>query len=132
MNTQSTYTQFELVREMMETPIIIKNFKLKNADNVVAAIKKTGKIFFTGEGSSRIFPAKNVMYQARRMHLNLNMAAEGGRQAAEYKLDDSVVFVNGRSRCVDRLIYRIKSRNWHNCDSSSYRVNRIFLLCTAF
>ena len=117
MNTQSTYTQFALVREMMETPIIIKNFKLKNADNVVAAIKKTGKIFFTGEGSSRIFPAKNVMYQARRMHLNLNMAAEGGRQAAEYKLDDSVVFGasnSGQTKEVIALFDMLKGKGHKN------------------
>jgi glucosamine--fructose-6-phosphate aminotransferase (isomerizing) len=117
MNTQSAYTQFALAREMMETPGIIKNFKLKNADKVVAAIKKTGKIFFTGEGSSRIFPAKNAMYQAHRMGLNLNMAAEGGRQAEEYKLDDSVVFGasnSGQTKEVIALFDMLKGKGHKN------------------
>lgn len=117
MNTQSTYTQFALAREMLETPAIIKNFRLKNADSVAAAIKKTGKIFFTGEGSSRIFPAKNAMYLARRMGLNLNMAAEGGRQALEYKLDDSVVFGasnSGQTKEVIALFDILKGRGHKN------------------
>ena len=117
MNTQSAYTQFALVREMMETPAIIKNFKLKNTDSVVAAIKKTGKIFFTGEGSSRIFPAKNAMYQARRAGLNINMAAEGGRQAAEYKLNDSVVFGasnSGQTKEVIALFDMLKGKGHNN------------------
>ena len=117
MNTQSAYTQFALAREMMETPGIIKNFKFKNADKVVAAVCKTGRIFFTGEGSSRIFPAKNVMYQARRMGLNLNMAAEGGRQAAEYKLDDSVVFGasnSGQTKEVIALFDMLKGKGHKN------------------
>ncbi len=117
MNTQSAYTQYALVREMMETPAIIKNFKLKNADTVAAAIKKAGKIFFTGEGSSRIFPAKNAMVQARRMGLNLNMAAEGGRQALEYKLDDSVVFGasnSGQTKEVIALFDMLKSKGHKN------------------
>jgi glucosamine--fructose-6-phosphate aminotransferase (isomerizing) len=117
MNTQSAYTQFALVREMLQTPDILKNFKLKNADAPVAAIKKTGKIFFTGEGSSRIFPAKNAMMQARRMGLNLNMAAEGGRQAAEYNLDDAVVFGasnSGQTKEVIALFDMLKKKSHNN------------------
>ena len=117
MNTQSAYTQFALAREMMETPGIIKNFKFKNADKVVAAIKKTGKIFFTGEGSSRIFPAKNAMYLTRRMGLNFDMAAEGGRQALEYKLDDSIVFGasnSGQTKEVIALFDMLKGKGHKN------------------
>ena len=92
MNTTSKYAQFALVREMMETPGIIKNFNAGEISKVAAAIKKNGKVFFTGEGSSRIFPAKNAMYQARAMGSDLNLAAEGARQASEYDLKDWVVF----------------------------------------
>jgi glutamine---fructose-6-phosphate transaminase (isomerizing) len=117
MNTQSAYTQFALVREMMETPAIIKNFKFKSADSIAAAVKKTDKIFFTGEGSSRIFPAKNAMYLARRMGLNVNMAAEGGRQALEYMLDDSVVFGasnSGQTKEVIALFDMLKGKGHKN------------------
>jgi len=70
MKNEELYTQFALVREMMETPEILRNFKLKNADAVIDAIKIAKKVFFTGEGSSRIFPAKNAIYSAMRAGLN--------------------------------------------------------------
>jgi glucosamine--fructose-6-phosphate aminotransferase (isomerizing) len=52
MKNEPKYTKFALVREMMETPHIIRNFKLKKTEKVVKQIKQTGRLFFTGEGSS--------------------------------------------------------------------------------
>jgi glucosamine--fructose-6-phosphate aminotransferase (isomerizing) len=92
MNQQPKYSQFALAREMMETPAIIRNFKLADTAETVRAIKAAGRIFFTGEGSSRIFPAKNAISTALRCGLEIQMAAEGGRQALEYKLQNWVVF----------------------------------------
>lgn len=92
MNNAAKYTQFALVREMMETPAILRNFKPGNTASVVKAIEKTGRLFFTGEGSSRIFPAKNAITRSLRAALGLNLAAEGGRQALEYNLEKFVVF----------------------------------------
>ena len=57
------------------------------------------------------------MYLARRMGLNLNMAAEGGRQAAEYKLDDSVVFGasnSGQTKEVIALFDMLKGKGHKN------------------
>jgi glucosamine--fructose-6-phosphate aminotransferase (isomerizing) len=126
MDTQSAYTQFALVREMMETPDIIRNFKLENANNVITAIKKTGRIFFTGEGSSRIFPAKNAKGQARRMGLKVDMASEGGRQAMEYKLDDWVVFGasnSGQTKEVIALFDMLKSKGHKNLYALTANLN---------
>ncbi len=92
MNEQPKYSKFALVREMMETPGIIRNFKLQDTADTARTIRETGKVFFTGEGSSRIFPAKNAMTQALRSGLDLHLATEGGRQAQEYRLDKFVVF----------------------------------------
>ncbi|HYK89204.1 MAG TPA: sugar isomerase [Acidobacteriota bacterium] len=92
MNNAAKYTQYALAREMMETPAILKNFRPGNTENVVKAIGKAGKLFFTGEGSSRIFPAKNAITRSLRGGLGLNLAAEGGRQALEYHLEKHVVF----------------------------------------
>jgi len=92
MKNEEKYTQFALVQEMMETPEILRNFKLEGADAVIDAIKAAGKVFFTGEGSSRIFPAKNAMCSAMRAGYDLNLATEGGRQACDYDLSDFVVF----------------------------------------
>lgn len=92
MNDQPKYAQYALVREMMETPSILRNFKAGQTTGVAKAIEKGKRLFFTGEGSSRIFPAKNAMTQAMRKGMGLNLATEGGRQSLEYNLDRYVVF----------------------------------------
>ncbi len=117
MKNEQKYTQFALIREMMETPGIIRNFKLENADRVVGAIKKERRLFFTGEGSSRIFPAKNAMTQARRQGLMFNLATEGARQAMEYKLSKFVVFAasnSGKTKEVVGLFDMLKKEGHAN------------------
>jgi glucosamine--fructose-6-phosphate aminotransferase (isomerizing) len=112
MNSEKKYTQFALIREMMQTSDILRRFALKNADKVIASIREKGKLFFTGEGSSRIFPAKNAMYCAKRAGYKLNLAAEGGLQACSYDLSDFVVFGasnSGRTKEVIRLFDRLKN-----------------------
>jgi glucosamine--fructose-6-phosphate aminotransferase (isomerizing) len=112
MNSDKKYSQFALVREMMQTPGILGKFGLKNTEKVIAAIKEKGKLFFTGEGSSRIFPAKNAMYCARRAGYDLNLATEGGLQACSYDLSDFVVFGasnSGQTKEVIRLFDRLKN-----------------------
>jgi len=105
MNTSEKYARFALAREMLETPDILRNFKLEGADSVIAAIKEKGKLFLTGEGSSRIFPAKNAMYAALRSGLDLNIATEGGRQAGEYDLTDFVVFGASNSGQTKEVVW---------------------------
>lgn len=118
MNTSDKYAQFALSREMLETSDILRNFKLAGADGVIAAIKEKGKLFLTGEGSSRIFPAKNAMYAALRRGLDLNIATEGGRQAGEYDLTDFVVFGasnSGQTKEVVWLFDRLGKINHAHC-----------------
>jgi glucosamine--fructose-6-phosphate aminotransferase (isomerizing) len=104
MKKDKKYTQFALCREMMDTPEILRHFKLKNADGVVEAVKSTAKLFLTGEGSSRIFPAKNAIYTAMQSGLHLNLATDGGRQAAEYDLSNYVVFGASNSGSTKEVI----------------------------
>jgi len=116
MNNDLKYSKFALVREMMQTPEILRQFKLKEADEVVKLIKNNKKLFFTGEGSSRIFPAKNAMYCARRSGSDLNMAAEGGLQACCYDLANSIIFGasnSGQTKEVINLFERLNRIN-HN------------------
>ena len=105
MNTEEKYSRFALVKEMLETSDIIRNFKLEDADEFISAIKEVGKVFFTGEGSSRIFPAKNAMYSAMRAGSSLNLATEGGRQAGEYDLSNFVVFGASNSGQTKEVIW---------------------------
>ncbi len=117
MNTDNRYSRFALVGEMMQTPNILRNFELKNCEKAIDAIKQKGKLFLTGEGSSRIFPAKNAMYCARRAGINLNLATEGGMQACCYDLSDFVVFGtsnSGQTKEVIRLFERLNNVNHKN------------------
>jgi len=66
MNLQDTkYNQFFLIREMLETGEIVKRLDIKKILSYEKEVKKE-RIFFTGEGSSRIFPAKKIMYEAQK------------------------------------------------------------------
>ncbi|MCX6137414.1 MAG: hypothetical protein NTV54_07980, partial [Ignavibacteriales bacterium] len=93
MNTkEERYAKFALVREMMETPGIIRKFRTKNIAHPIQSLKKTGRLFLTGEGSSRIFPAKNAIYTALKRNTSLSIHTEGSRQAAELDLSTYTMF----------------------------------------
>ncbi len=109
MNNEKKYAQYALVREMMETPQILRQFKLSNADNAASQIEKTGKLFLTGEGSSRIFPAKNIMAQAMRDGVDIRISTEGSLQATEYDLSKYVVFAASNSGQTKEIILLVKA-----------------------
>ena len=114
MKNEDKYTQFALVQEMMDTPEVLKDFTLQNVGDVIEAIKASGRLFMTGEGSSRIFPAKNAIYAAMREGTTLNLATDGGRQAAEYDLSDFIVFGasnSGSTKEVIALLDRLNKVN---------------------
>ena len=105
MKTNEKYTKYALVKEMLETVGIIRHFAPEDVSAVVDAVKSTdGKLFFTGEGSSRIFPAKNTIYQSMRSGSGLSISTDGCRQAAEYDLTDHVVFGSSNSGSTKELI----------------------------
>ena len=95
--SESKYNSFALVREMLETPELIGQFDFKRTKNIAQQIKKIGKLFLSGEGSSRIFPAKNFINQVRQSGLDLNVATEGSRQAMEYDLSQWAVIASSNS-----------------------------------
>jgi len=95
--TESKYNSFALVREMLETPELIGRFDFGQTKNIAQQIKKTGKLFLSGEGSSRIFPAKNFIDQVRQAGVDLTVATEGSRQAMEYDLTKWSVFASSNS-----------------------------------
>ena len=94
---ESKYNSFALVREMFEAPELIGGFDFGQTANIVQQIKNTGKLFFSGEGSSRIFPAKNFIDQVRQTGLDLTVATEGSRQAMDYDLSQWSVIASSNS-----------------------------------
>jgi len=101
---EKKYSHFALVKEMMETGEIVRKFSLNKVDATISAIKGCGRLFFTGEGSSRIFPAKNAMAMAMRHGLKLHLATDGARQAAEYDLSEFAVFGASNSGQTKEII----------------------------
>lgn len=90
--TDPKYKGFALVKEMLETCDVIRRFKFGQAKEAAAAINEAGRLFLTGEGSSRIFPAKNMISCAMQKGFPVAIMTDGGRQASEYNLSKSAVF----------------------------------------
>ena len=111
---EAKYEKFSLVREMLETPALIKDFSGKNLEQPVKAIKKTKKLFLTGEGSSRIFPAKNMIYNALKNNSELTFYSEGARQAAELNLKDYVLFAASNSGKTKEVISLFRGKKAHS------------------
>ena len=84
--TEQRYNKYALVREMMETPEIIKSFKPEAAARFAEAVRKHKGLFLTGEGSSRIFPAKRAIYASHKKGLTLPVVTEGCIPQPEYIL----------------------------------------------
>jgi glutamine---fructose-6-phosphate transaminase (isomerizing) len=90
--TDPKYKDFALVQEMLETPEIIGKFDFDLGIDASAALADCEKCLLTGEGSSRIFPAKNLMYQQMACTgSKFSIMTDGARQAHEYNLDNTVV-----------------------------------------
>ena len=67
------YAQYYLVQEMMGTVPTVEKFDPHCADFVADSIRRTGAVMFTGEGSSRIMPAKNARRKAMQLGLKYNI-----------------------------------------------------------
>lgn len=107
------FNQYALCREMYETAAIIRQLP-KLTSSITSILDKTKPLFITGEGSSRIIPAKNVMYQNMRMGSPIPIYTEGATQALEYDLLKMTVIGlsnSGRTREVIRLMQQLKSQN---------------------
>ncbi|OGD37192.1 hypothetical protein A2V94_03590 [Candidatus Atribacteria bacterium RBG_16_35_8] len=117
MNLQENkYNQFFLIREMLQTGEIVKHLDLKKILSYKKEVKKE-RIFFTGEGSSRIFPAKKTIYEARKKGYKEDFYTDCATQALEYNLLDSTVFVasnSGKTKEDLELIQKLKRQNHDN------------------
>lgn len=60
----SKYTKFALCREMLQTVDVVAGFNPAATAQIAQTIAGTGRLMLTGEGSSRIFPAKNAIRKA--------------------------------------------------------------------
>ena len=116
--SDSRYSQYALVREMMDTIDVVKGFDPDQTKTVADQIKSVGRLLLTGEGSSRIFPAKNAIRKALTWGLDLNIVTDGSRQSAQYDLSDFAVFCasnSGRTKEVVLLAKKMAQAGNSNC-----------------
>jgi len=107
------YTQFGLVRDMLASTAIVERFDAQQALDTAEAIASVGRLLMTGEGSSRIFPAKSAIAHSRRRGWKLELHTEAARQSQEYDLDGWAVFAlsnSGRTREVIELFSGLQER----------------------
>ncbi|MDR2763189.1 MAG: SIS domain-containing protein [Planctomycetaceae bacterium] len=114
--SNSQYNQYSLVCEMFDSLKLITKFDFNKTFEMARIILQCGKVLLTGEGSSRIFPAKNFIYQLRKSSLNdkLNVITEGCEQSLEYDLFDWCVVVSsnsGQTGEAVRLYQKLRQRN---------------------
>lgn len=114
---EKKYAKYALVQEMMDTIEIVKRFNPDQTKEVAQKVKSGSRLLLTGEGSSRIFPAKNTIRKALSWGLDLQIITEGSRQAAGYDLTKFVVFCasnSGRTKEVVNLARKLGEMNNNN------------------
>lgn len=110
---EEKYSKYALIREMLETPAIIKKFKPEAVSIFADKVKKAKGLFLTGEGSSRIFPAKRAIQASLKKAGKTHVITEGCTQAEEYNLSDFAVFAasnSGQTKEVIRLTTGLKNK----------------------
>jgi glucosamine--fructose-6-phosphate aminotransferase (isomerizing) len=92
---------------MVETVEVIRSVKNHDLRKTIELIQKRKGVFITGEGSSRIVPAKNLIYRNLINGSPLKIITEEATQSMEYDLRDFVVIAisnSGKTREVIRLL----------------------------
>jgi glucosamine--fructose-6-phosphate aminotransferase (isomerizing) len=106
--TNPDYARYALVQEMMQTIEVVKKFNPNQTKAVAEKIKSVGKLFLTGEGSSRILPAKNAIRKALTWGINMAIFSDGSRQAAQYDLSEFAVFCASNSGRTKEVVLLAK------------------------
>src|SRR5439155_12931120 len=112
--SDARYNRFGLVRDMMAGVDVVANFVADQAKETGRSIAQVGRLLLSGEGSSRIFPAKHAIATARRMNWPITLHTESARQAQEYDLSNWPVFAvsnSGKTSEVIKLFQDLKSKD---------------------
>lgn len=116
--TDAGYSKYALVREMMDTVDTVKGFDPSQTKQVAEEIKSAGRLLMTGEGSSRIFPAKNAIRKILTWGMDLNIFTDGSRQAGQYDLLNFAVFCasnSGRTKEIVLLAKKLAAQGNERC-----------------
>ncbi len=89
-STNEIYTRHHLVNEMLETVSIIRDFESRKVETKIP-LDIDCRIMLTGEGSSRIFPAKNIRHHSLILGKGPDIFTEGSLQLLNYNLNEFTV-----------------------------------------
>lgn len=113
MKKDKLHSKYALVKEMYDTVNIVRNFNPSVSEKFVSSVKSKKGLFLTGEGSSRIFPAKRAIYSSLKNN-EIIIVTEGATQSMEYDLSGYVVFGasnSGKTKEIVRLFHKLNSEN---------------------
>jgi glucosamine--fructose-6-phosphate aminotransferase (isomerizing) len=102
---------------MMETASVVKKFNPGQTKDIAQKIKAAGRLLLTGEGSSRILPAKNAIRKALKWGIETAIFTDGSRQSALYDLSKFAVFCasnSGRTKEIVLLAKKLASEGNSN------------------
>lgn len=102
---EDRYSRFYLVQEMMGAVDTVRNFDPACSKKVAESAAECGHLLLSGEGSSRIMPAKNAIRKAMTWGIRESVHTDGAHQSCEYKLDDyAVVLASNSGRTKETLM----------------------------
>jgi len=134
MNLQEDkYTRYALVREMMDSISLIKEFDPAQTQQVAGQIGEVGRLMLTGEGSSRIFPAKNAIRTALMRGSQTTILTDGSWQCAQYDLTRFAVFCasnSGKTKEVVMLARKLAESTPHRFGLCAHRGTPLEQACS--
>jgi glutamine---fructose-6-phosphate transaminase (isomerizing) len=110
------YSQFYLVKEMYETVEYIKNFDARPSKELFLDLPGNKPIMLTGEGSSRIFPARNSVYRRLASGEGPQICTESSTDLRGKNLDEFIVIGASNSGKTRELVnlFRNLDDSGHN------------------
>ena len=102
------YAGYALTQEMLDTVEVVAKFDTAQTLGVAEKIKSAGRLLLTGEGSSRLFPAKNAIRKSLQWGMRLQIVTDGSRQSAQYSLNDFAVFCASNSGRTKEVVLLAK------------------------
>ncbi len=102
--SDSRYNRYHLVREMYQTADYIRGFSNTDAKHMLSTLPAGLPLMLTGEGSSRIYPAKNAVHRRLIQDKGPLIFTESSTDLAGMKLDSFVIIGASNSGKTKELI----------------------------
>ncbi len=122
-----------LIKEMFHTPNLIRQFDDEIVTYVFNKIKDFPVLMITGEGSSRIFPANNMVFHRMQLNKGPTIITENASDLLNMNLADMAIIGSSNSGRTKELISLFKSlscKGQNNIYGLTCTKNSLFTECT--